>query len=209
MSLTQAENAFGSVYEAGLNDLLRAFFTARPRYLNYGTPFFVPTTTALATTFPPILFPGVPGGLQLAVSFSIPTVDITPAGAGSAPLPPGPGQFTIKTDVTLRALCGVIDPDRQSAPGGIREAQLTIFALCHPVRVGNNIGIGVDRIEIVDISPGELESLIECLLELIVRAVLANFLLPFTTVTAGAFGLTLVAGPLAEADQVKIRGNII
>ncbi|MDZ4819816.1 MAG: hypothetical protein SGJ20_12675, partial [Planctomycetota bacterium] len=106
MSLTQVQNVFGSVHETGANDLFRRFFTARPRYLNYGTFFFVPVTSVSGTQIPPILFPGVSGGLQVGVSFTIPTVDITPGGAGSAPLPPGPGQFTVKTDVTLRVLCG-------------------------------------------------------------------------------------------------------
>ena len=32
MSLTQAENVFAGIHEDGINDFLRAFFTARPRY---------------------------------------------------------------------------------------------------------------------------------------------------------------------------------
>lgn len=209
MSLTQAENAFGSVHEDGLNDIFRAFFTARPRYINYGTPFFVPVTTVAATQIPFIAFPFVPSGLQLAISFGIPVVDIVPGGAGSAPLPPGANQFTLRTDVALRILCGGRDANGENQTGKILESKLSVFVRCHPVLGGGAISIAVDQVEIVDILPDSLETVLECLLLTILRGVFANLNLPLTTLTAGAFGLTLAVGPLAETDQIKIRGNVI
>ena len=58
MSLTQTEAVFASIHETALNDLLTAFFTDRPRYRVYGSPSFVPFTTAAETTMAAIAFPG-------------------------------------------------------------------------------------------------------------------------------------------------------
>src|SRR5215813_13428236 len=102
MSFTQAETLFAGVNELGINDLLQAFFTARPRHLVYATPVFVPATTVAATSIPPLTFPGIPGGVQFAIVFSIPTVDINPdSSGGTAVIIPGPGEFTVKTTVRI------------------------------------------------------------------------------------------------------------
>jgi len=207
MSLTQAETVFGSVHELGINDLFKEFFTARPRYLNYGAPLFVPVTTVNATAIPAVNFPGVPGGIQFSLQFSIPTTDIHPP-IVAAPLTPGPGQFTVQTTVTMRMMCGSQRQDHPAgtAPGpiSILKANLGVIALCHPLVISSapgsgQIGIGLD----------DLETLVECLLKMIFQAVLSNFRLPFNTITAGAFGLILLAGPLAEQDQIKVRGNAL
>ena len=96
MSLTQAEHIFGGVHETGINDLLRAFFTARPRHLRYGTPLFVLATTVAETSVAAINFFGL--NIQFEITCSpIPTVDITPGGAGGPALPPGVNEFTVRT----------------------------------------------------------------------------------------------------------------
>jgi hypothetical protein len=94
MSLTQAEAVFASTHETALNDLLTAFFTDRPRYLVYGSPSFVPSTSVAETTMAAIAFPGVAGGIQWRVTLGIPRVDLFKQ---TMPLPPelslNPGQF--------------------------------------------------------------------------------------------------------------------
>jgi hypothetical protein len=70
------------------------------------------------------------------------------------------------------------------------------------------IALAVDRVEIVDIAPPELESLLECLLFMILQAVLAGIRLPLRALRAGAFSLTLAQGPLIEDDQIKARGLV-
>jgi hypothetical protein len=144
-------------------------------------------------------------------------VDIHPdSSGGSSALIPGPGQFTVRTTITIFVLCG-----REQVPGttvplpvGLQTTQLTVFALCHPVVVNSSpgvgeIGIAVDRVEIVDIAPESLESVLECILLLVLQGALGAMRLPFNAITAGAFGLILLAGPLAEEDQLKVRGNAI
>ena len=124
----------------------------------------------------------------------------------------------MQTTVTMRMMCG---SQRQDHPAGtppgpisILKANLGVIALCHPLVISSapgsgQIGIGLDQVEIVDIKPDDLETLVECLLKMILQAVLSNFRLPFNTITAGAFGLILLAGPLAEQDQIKVRGNAL
>ena len=67
MSLTQTNHVFASVGQAGINTFLKAVFTARPHYLNYGSPVFVPATTVNATNLQAINFPGVPGGISAPI----------------------------------------------------------------------------------------------------------------------------------------------
>jgi hypothetical protein len=106
MSLTEAERVFGGVHEDALNDFIRAFCQARPRYLRYGSPAFVPATTVDATAMPSIAFPGIPGGIDWTVSFEIPSVDLH---TQTMALPPelslGPGQFGVRTAVELCVDC--------------------------------------------------------------------------------------------------------
>ncbi len=218
MSFTQAEHLFAGFHELGIDDLLREFFTARQRYLTYGTPAFVPATTVSATAIPAVSFPGIPGGIDFALTFSIPTVDIHPdASGGTAPLVPGPGQFTVKTKVKLFLQCGTRKHSPRDGKAGavsILPAALEVYGLCRPLVISplpgtGEIGIQLDQVEIVDIKPDEIESIVECLIRMVLQAVLANFRVSFNTITAGAFGLILLVGPLAEQDQIKVRGNAL
>ena len=70
------------------------------------------------------------------------------------------------------------------------------------------IALAVDAVEIVDIAPTEVEAVLECLLFMILQAVLADIRLPLRALRAGAFQLSLVVGPLIEDDQIKVRGNV-
>ena len=218
MSFTQAEHLFAGVHELGINDLLLAFFRARPHHLNYGTPIFVPATTVAATSIPSLTFPGIPGGVQFFISFSIPTVDINPDNSGgTAAIIPGPGEFTISTRVTIFFQCGTQrnphDPGGSGTPH-LLQTTLQVVGLCEPFVISSApgtgvIGIRLKRVEIVDITPDTLESIVECLILMMLQAVLGNVRLPFHTLTAGAFGLILLVGPNAETDQIKVRGNAL
>ncbi len=233
MSLTEAEAVFASIHETALNDLLTAFFTDRPRYRVYGSPSFVPVTTVAETSMPAIPFPGVPDGIQWRVTLSIPMVDLYKP---TMPLPPeltlNPGRFSARLDVELCVNCRrlKIDPrpprpgtsggkdDRRGKDGAPPLSKLTccklsVFAVGHLEHVIANTGedaiaLAVDAVEIVDIQPNELESVLECLLFMILQAVLAEVRLPLRALRVGAFELTPVVGPLIEDDQIKMRGNV-
>lgn len=222
MSLTETERVFAAASEDGVNDLITAVFTARPRYLNYGSPLFVPATTAAVTQIPAIPFPGVPGGVHYAVSFAIPRVDFHPDDSGgTSPLPPGLGQFTLTTTVRLLVAC----TRRQRDPAGAAThvpppsvapvaTALRIIARGRPdVRFfgapgSGDVGLLIDEVEIVDIAPDSLESVLECLIRMLLQAALANLRLPFSALSMGAFDLVLVRGPEIEQDQVQLYGNV-
>jgi len=93
------------------------------------------------------------------------------------------------------------------------KATLELHAIARPVV--NYFGPGngeltfrLEAIEIVDIRPDQLESVIECLLRMILQAVLATVRLPFQAITAGAFRLALTRGPEIADDQVKLWGTL-
>lgn len=69
------------------------------------------------------------------------------------------------------------------------------------------IGFALDSVEIVDIEPQALESVLECLLLMILRSVLATLSLPVTALELEAFTLTPTVGPLIDVDRVLARGD--
>jgi hypothetical protein len=230
MSLTQVHDVFAAIHEDGLNDLLRRFFTTRPKYLNYGSPGFVASTTVNATQMPAIQFPGVSGGIDWSVRLDIPVVDAHPQ---SAALPPeldplGPQRLSLRTTVEICVNCseggepehpddyGNYDdryPDRPPK-GDLQPVcfKVEVYAIAHAEQTsspdGDAVRLIVDAIEIVDLEPNELESVIECLLLQILRAVLASVRLPLTALRAGAFQLAPTAGPEVENDQIEMYGAV-
>jgi hypothetical protein len=237
VSLTEAERVFASIHEDALNDMITAFCTARPHVLAYGSPSFVPVTTVAETTMAAIAFPGIPGGIQWRIRMSIPRLDLFKQSMALPPeLVLGPGQFSAAIDVELCIECRKlkIDPRPPRPPKGhgheppkpeepprddrhpVRELtcfRLTVFAIGHLEHVLASTGedaitFAVDAVEIVDIAPDELESFLECLLFLILQAVLAGIRLPLPALRAGAFALALTVGPLIEDDRVKARGLV-
>ncbi len=232
MGLTEAERVFAGITETGINDLLRAFFDARPRHLNYGSPGFVPATTAAATQMGAIPFPGVSGGIDWSVQLSVPHVDLHPQ---TDSLPPeltlGTGNLSVTTAIRIRVACETRrEPDREREkehrpekgdherpprdlpPGRAKGTcfELEVFAVGHFERTfsPDAVFVAIDAVEIVDVKPVELEAVLECLLLQILRAVLADVELPLETLRAGAFSLALTRGPEVENDQLEVYGNL-
>ena len=88
---------------------------------------------------------------------------------------------------------------------------LDVFAVGHLVSTWaagqQAIDIALDAVEIVDIEPNALESVIECLLTMVLRSVLATLSLPVTALELGAFTLTPTVGPLIDVNRVLARGD--
>lgn len=239
MSLTQAHDVFAAIHEDGLDDLLRRFFDARPKYLNYGSPGFVAATTVSATQMSAIQFPGVPGGIDWSVRLGRPRVDAHPQSAGLPPEldPLGAQRVSIHTAVQICVACTARerrddqgDPDHpDDGPGrghGSEDdpdrpigkelrptcSRVEVFAIAHAERTvspgGDALRLVVDEIELVDLDPNDFESVIECLLLQILRAVLASVHLPLTALRAGAFELVPTAGPFVQDDQIEMFGDV-
>lgn len=117
---------------------------------------------------------------------------------------------------------GPDDPDRpkpdrpwDDKPGKVENPMCTaleLFAVGHLVGTSTGgqpaVGFAVDAVEIVDVHPDDLESVLECLLEQILRAAIAQVRIPVSALRAGAFTLTPTVGPLIETDVVLARGNL-
>jgi hypothetical protein len=246
MSLTDVHDVFAAIHEDGLNDLLRRFFTTRPKYLNYGSPGFVAATTVNSTQMPAIQFPGIPGGIDWSVRIDLPRVDAHPQSTGLPPeLDPLAAQrLSVHTKVEICVDCsdhgrpgreerppetGHHHPDERQPDGrepGKHEHPdkpprgdlkptcfaVEVFAVTHAERTssvdGDAVRLIVDDLELVDIEPNRLESVIECLLLKILRAVLASVRLPLTALRAGAFQLVPTAGPGVEDHSVEMFGAV-
>jgi hypothetical protein len=105
-------------------------------------------------------------------------------------------------------------PDDRDGWGKARNpmcCKLDVYAVGHLVStwVGGHeaIGFALDSVEIVDIEPNALESVLECLLTMILRSVLATLSLPVTALELGAFTLTPTQGPLIDVNRVLARGD--
>jgi len=110
-----------------------------------------------------------------------------------------------------RPLPGTPKPDDRHPLREVTCCKLEVFAIGHIEHVLTSSGedaitLVPDAVEIVDIKPDEVESVLECLLFMILQAVLGQIRLPLKSLRAGAFSLTLTEGPLIEDDQVKVRG---
>lgn len=211
MSLTMENEVFAAAHENGINDLIAAFFKFRRRYFVYGTPAFVPATTAVVTQIPAISFPGIGSGIDFAVIFTQPKVDLHPDSSGGvSPLPPQTNQFTLSTQAILAVLCDKRDKndDVRHSATSTQVTFLKVFARGGIVRNGNFINLQVQDIEIVDIQPDSLESVLECIIKMMLNAVLGQIDIPLSVLSVNAFSLTLTNGPLIETDQVKIWGTI-
>jgi hypothetical protein len=217
MSLTQINHVFAGAHENAINDFLRAFLTARPRHINYGTSAFVPVTTASVTNVPVITFPGIPGGIQYMVQFSIPIVDFFPS-SGTGALSPGPGELSIHTKVRITVSC---------RKGRIQDEKLTTTPLTTSLEVWAKgtiqttfLGPGIGRIgfiltelKIPDLAcvkgePDTFEIVIECVIRMILQALLDNISIPFKAITIGFIQLILERGPEIDDDQIKMWGDI-
>jgi hypothetical protein len=239
MGFTEAERVFGGIHEGALNDFIRAFCLARPRLLRYGSPAFVPSTTVDATAMAAIDFPGIAGGVDWAIAFDIPVVDLH---TQTAPLPPelglGLGQFSVRTVVKLCVDCRrrlnpptspsddrPKDKDPHQEPHhredegrphhaeGETCAALDVFGIGHLEVVSGPGGVTsvrmrVDAMELVDVGPDDLETVLECVMRMLLDAAVAQIVLPIEALRAGAFTLTLLRGPEIEDDQLKVYGNV-
>lgn len=215
MSLTGLNHAFASIDEQGTNRVLQAFFSARPHYLHYGSVPFVAASSTAVTHVPTIAFPGVPGGIPYAIDLTVPAVDLFPPnGTLPPPLVLGPDQLSITTKVriTLGCMTGAGDTDKGGKVTPVRTT-LDVIAIAHPVGHYFSPGVGfvsfhVDQVLLPDVAPPSLQAVLDCLLEMILNAVLSSVQLSFDIIDAGFVKLVLEAGPTIADDQIKIWGDV-
>jgi hypothetical protein len=215
MSLTGAFHVFASIDEQGTNRALQAFFGARPHYLHYGSVPFVAANSVSVTQVSPIAFPGIPGGIPYAIDLTVPVVDLFPPnGALPPPLVLGPDQLSITTKVTVTLGCmtGSDDTGKRGHVTPVRTT-LDVIAIANPVSHFFSPGVGfvsfqVDQVLLPDVAPPSLQAVLDCLLEMILNALLPSVQLPFDIIDARFVKLALEAGPTIADDQIKIWGDV-
>jgi hypothetical protein len=78
----------------------------------------------------------------------------------------------------------------------------------HDASGNGAVRLRVDAVELVDIKPETLESVLECLIRMLLDAALSQMWLPLPALRAGAFELILQRGPDIEQDRVKVFGDV-
>jgi hypothetical protein len=216
MSLTGSHHAFASIDEHGTNVALRAFFTARPHHLHYGSTPFLAASSLTETQVPPIAFPGVPGGISYAIDLTIPVVDLYPPdGPLPAPLVLSPGHLSLTTTVKITLGCSMGKGKGTDGRGSVQpvSTKLKVIAIGHPVSVYFGPGVGyvtfhVDEVLIADVEPLTLRGVLDCLVEMVLNAVLSSVKLPFTIIDVDFFKIILEAGPTIADNQIELWGDI-
>jgi len=214
LSLTQTHHVFAGVSEEAINTFLKALFTVRPHYINYGSSAFVPATTVAATNIDPLPFPGVPGGVQWAISFTIPVLDLYPPNSKSKPKP-GPHQFALHTSATIQIGSATWVTTKGLKRGSVVPVAtvLEMWALGEIVSQYSGPGTGsislrADQVLLPDVKPVSLEKVLDELLRMLLTGALENVQIPFSAINAGAFKLILQQGPEICDNQVKVWGDV-
>lgn len=213
MSLTGTYHIFASLSQDGTNKALQAFFGARPHYLHYGSAPFVAASSVSATQVPPIAFPGIPGGISYAIDLAVPFVDLYPPdGSLPPPLALEPDQLAIETEVTITLGCTAGTGDQRGHVEPVKTT-LKVIAIANPVSHYFSPGVGyvsfhVDQVLLVGVEPPTLRVVLDCLLEMILNALLASVQLPFDLIDADFVKIALEAGPDIADDQIKIWGDV-
>lgn len=215
MSYTQADHLYAAIEEHGLNDLFKAFFSARGGYLHYYTPPLAPSG-GQATQLPPVTFTVLGQNVTLSykVDFTIPSVDVHPDNSAS-PFnpPPQSGEFVVKTSMTgtIQGSVAIPFPPYSVPLGPVNlTTPLQVWGLCAPVVVVNQPGtgtVGLDVKSVVVSPPVQVGGFgIDLLMLLALKVILADFEIAYDTWTAGFFGLDLLRGPESHTDHFHAWG---
>ena len=207
MSLTQTSGVYAGVHEDGINKFVAAFFTARPRYLHWGSPGFVATTSVNETRIPAI----PPFNIEYEIVFEQPKLDLHPDTMGFA-LPPGVGQFALEVKVRLTVGCRRKPRDPKDDKPAAIEPISTDLRLCaqgHFERQGSVMILLVDDVVIKGIQPESLGHVMSCLLRMVLQEALRELRIPYRSIFIQIGTLTPVGGIEIAKDIASAHANIV
>ena len=180
MSLTRTSGAYAGVHEDGVNDFVAAFFISRPRYLRWGSPAFVSATSVTETQIPAI----PPFGIEYLIEFDQPVLDLHPDTKGFD-LPPGPNQFALQIKLRLTVGCHRKRRNPQDEQPILIDPTSTELAVCARgtlIRLGNDIRLVVDEVQVKDIHPNSLGDVLSCLLRTILQEAVNDLRIPYRSI---------------------------
>jgi len=207
MSLTQTSGVYAGVHEDGINDFVTAFFNARPRYLHWGSPAFVASTSVSETRIPAI----PPFNIEYEIVFEQPKLDLHPDTMGFA-LPPGPNQFALEVNVRLTVGCRRKPREPNDDKPVAIEPIFTDLRLCaqgHFERQGSVLILVVDDVVIKDIRPETLGQVLSCLLRMVLQEALRELRIPYRSIFIQIGTLTPVGGINIANDIASAHANIV
>ena len=219
MSLTGVHHAFASLHEEGLRVAIEAFRAARPWYFSYATSMLGGgPPPATATLMDPIAIPGSAVSFHYRIDVLNIVVDCFPANAGSGlPVELAPlvaDEFSLRADLQMTVLCPRRIIRRQVVAWEPISARLSLWLVGSPTAtpaVGGawRLGISSRGVEIVDITPKELESILGCFLQTVLtQALLPRLTFLLDKITTDFFTLTLADGPHVNDDRIFVLGNL-
>lgn len=140
------------------------------------------------------------------MQFSIPQTDIFPdSGQLPPPLVLGEGQFALHATVRLSLLCRRRQGDERE--GSVIRTSLQVAALGRFVRRGgagsDTVSVDLLQVEIVHIAPESLESMIECVMLILLSAALRTFEVSVEKLPVAAVGVTITVARGPEAETIS------
>lgn len=215
MSLTGSHHAYASLHEDGMNALIGAFRAARPWYFSFATSMLgggaPPSPTTLIPN--PITIPGTALSFHYRINFVDLKIDFFPGGVPPELAPLNKEQFAIRAGVEITVLCpGEGQKDTRTYTE--ITAKLELWAVGSPTATSLGggkwrLGLSLTGVEIVDITPKELENILECFLMAVLReAVIPELTFILDKLTTDFFSLALADGPHVDADRIMVFGNV-
>lgn len=209
MSFTENSGIFAGAHENGINDFITAFFDARPRYLHFGSSFFVPTTTINATNIPAISLGGLAPEIHFEIRLDRPKIDLHPDTFGFS-IPPQSNEFAIEIQAVIQVGCY-----GKSIKDSRLTAKKTSIRLCGRGEIDrgfNDFGFTICEVVLKDIRPDDLGEALACLLRQIANAMLSGLRIPYRSIAINIDGSALgtlspTTGPEILDNQVQFRGN--
>jgi hypothetical protein len=210
MALTAGHAAYAALHEDGINKFIRNVFLVSPHYFHYATSMFGGGAINISL-LSPLEVPGVGNVIQYSIDIGQPVIDLVPQDAGStlsAPLAPGPNQFSLTAEVRICIACGQFDKRGHRDPKRFSTI-LHIWAIGYPTIqpmsvTGKPDDLRIDQIVVKNIC--DLEQIVECLPELTVNALLERLQQKVSELVLGAFGLILAADLEISDDQLNVWG---
>jgi hypothetical protein len=137
-------------------------------------------------------------------------LDLHPDTFGFA-LPPDQNQFSLEIKGKITLLCRKErrDDDGKIPGGQTITTELGICAQGHIERTGDFLRFIIDNVEIKDISPDSLESIMECIIRMVLNEALSDLLVPYEAIFIQIGTLDPVGAPAIADDTLNARANFI
>ena len=166
-----------------------------------------PSTTVKATRIDAI---DIGAGIHFMIDLETPRLDFHPDTFGFA-LPPGQNQFSLEIKDKITLLCRKERREgKDKVPdGNTITTELGICGIGHIERTDNFLKFIIDDVEIKDITPDSLESIMRCIIRMVIDEALADLLVPYEAIFIQIGTLDPVGAPTIRDNTLHARAKFI